>query len=637
MSIFMFINKRPNWAIMEPFMIQFDPLALTNALATGTDALRMSGNASATVLRFDKGPLAVSVAAGVNDLETNMPAGAQQSYEIGSQTKLMTSVAILQLAEQGKIDLDAKAADYLSAATIEGIANSDTVTVRQLLNMTSGIENYTEVRDADGIPLFVKALLENPDQVFGPQQALELARGLPAISAPGTEYFYTNTNYLLLGQIIEQQTGKEFFEVLKAGIFDPAGMAQTVRQLGTDDPRLSSYTADPSGQLVDVTRAQWELRGEAGIASTTADMVRFMQALFVDKTLLNDASLAQMEQVVPTGANEVIDTGFGLGLVKFGFVGGDTYYGFTGGTLGTDSSTYLNKDTGAILAVGATGGEVDTLEGGFNIWQTLDANLFNLADDGSPLQFLSGAANGVTLAETDDGLAFANAGATLTLDRALRATTTGNVSFADGSVLVVGDNAAGTRRDDRANKSDILKHHKAAADADNQLVGLGGHDQLKGGHGDDLLLGGTGNDGLWGRLGNDVLSGDQGNDALYGGAGEDRLTGGAGRDRLHGGAGADVFVFENAGDSVVGRKGDVILDFERGIDAIDLSALFDGGESGTLVWRGTEGFSGTAGEVAVLQGRHTATVMIDLTGDARADMQFFVQGQHALTIVDFLL
>jgi D-alanyl-D-alanine carboxypeptidase len=618
-------------------MIQFDPIAITNTVFAGTDALRATANAPATLFQIDRGPLSVAVAAGVSDFETNTPATTNQTFEIGSQTKLMTAVTILQLVEQGKIDLDARAATYLSADTIRGIANTDTVTVRQLLNMTSGIDNYTEVRDADGIPLFIKALLENPDQVFGPQQALDLSRGLPAISAPGTEYFYTNTNYLLLGQIIEQQTGKPFFDVLKAGIFDPANMGDTVRQLGTDDPRLSSYLEDQTGQLVDVTRAQWEMRGEAGIASTTEDMVRFLKALLVDKTLLSDAALAELTEFVPTGANDVIDTGFGLGLVKFAFIGGDTYYGFTGGTLATASSTYLNINTGDVVAVGATGSEVDTLEGAFTVLQSLDDNLFNIGDDRSPLRFMSGSANALDLTPTDEGLAFALGGATLTLDRDLRATTTSSVSFADGSVIVVGDNAAGLSRDDRGNSIDILAQHRAAADQNNQLIGLGGDDALRGGRGNDKLLGGTGHDALWGRAGNDVLSGDQGRDALYGGAGDDRLIGGTGRDLLRGGAGADQFIFVTADDAGTGRARDIIQDFATGRDKIDLSALYDSDESPALTWRGAQAFSGAAGEIRVQDTRHGSIVMMDFDGDGRADAEIAVQGNHHLLVSDFLL
>ena len=635
-------------------MIAFDPIAITQALYAGVDALRATVSAPATLFQIDRGPLKVAVAAGVSDFETNTPAVATQTFEIGSQTKLMTSVAILQLVEQGKIDLDAKASTYLSTATIAGIANTDTVTVRQLLNMTSGIANYTEVVDADGIPLFVKALLEHPDQVFGPQQALELARGLPALSAPGEVFSYTNTNYLLLGQIIEQQTGKSFLDVLQAGIFNPANMADTVAQLNTSDPRLSSYLADQTGELVDVTRAQWELRGEAGIASTTEDMSRFLKALFVDKTLLGDAALAELTTFVPTGANEVIDTGFGLGLVKFAFIGGDTYYGFTGGTLGTSSSTYLNINTGEIVAVGATGSEVDTAEGAFNVLQSLDSKLFDITDDGGPLRFISGSANALDLKATSAGLAFALDGATLTLDRVLRATTTASVSFEDGSVLVVGDNKAGIINDNRANTIDIQKQYASAIDKDNQLIGLGGNDVLKGGRGDDKVFGGTGHDKLWGRAGDDILSGGQGRDTMFGGAGKDVLLGGSGRDTMfggagkdvllggsgrdimNGGAGADTFAFMSATDSGNGRQRDTILDFQTGIDKIDLHAILAGSGSDALIWRGSAAFTGSEGEIRVQQTKHGDVVMVDLDGNGQSDMDIMVFTNQHLSASDFL-
>ncbi len=367
-------------------------------------------------------------------------------------------------------------------------------------------------------------------------------------------------------------------------------------------------------------------------------MVAFLKALFVDKTLLGDAALAEMMQYVPTGANDTLDTGFGLGLVKLGFIGGDTYLGFTGGTLGTASSTYLNINTGNVIAVAGTNADLDTAESTFPLLQSLDTLPgFNLVDDGSALRFMSGSANAVQLTATDGGLAFVVDGATLTLDRDLRATTTASVSFADGSVVVVGDNALGTRHDDRGNTIDILRQFRAAADQDNQLIGLGGDDVLRGGRGDDKVLGGMGHDALWGRAGDDVLSGDQGNDALYGGTGNDRLTGGAGRDLLHGGAGADQFIFAAASDSGTAWQRDVIRDFRTGTDRIDLTAAFDGGESGGLIWRGSQAFSGAEGEIRVQHGRHSSTVMVDIDGDCRSDMEIAVLGRHALAASDFLL
>lgn len=629
-------------------MINFDPIAIAHGLTAAAEAVRQTANAPAVVVQVDRGALVASTAAGISNLVTNTDAAAQQTFEIGSQTKLMTAVAILQLVEAGKIDLDRHAADYLPTATLQGIANTDTVTVRQLLNMTAGIDNYTEVRDADDVPLFVKALLEHPDQIFGPQQALDLARGLPALSAPGTEYFYSNTNYTILGQIVEAQTGKPFFDALNAGIFTKADMAHTVRQLGTDDPRLSSYLENPAtGELIDVTRAPWEMRGEAGIASTSADMVKFLQALFVDKTLLNAASLAEMTEFVPTGANDVIDTGFGLGLVKFAFIGGDTYYGFTGGTLGTASSTYLNLNTGAVVAIGATGSEVDTLAGGFSVLQaTLADPTWNIVDDGSALQIVSGAAHDLTLTQTAEGMTFEIDGAALTLDRSLKGVTSQNVKFNDGSVLIVGNNSTNSAGDDRANRIDILRDFKSAAGADNQILGLGGNDNLKGGNGDDRIVGGTGHDVLIGRIGADDLYGETGHDRLYGGAGADQLSGGAERDQLFGGDGADILsggagadgLWGGAGadrfvfDTTAGTARDKIQDFARGTDIIDLADLSDG----PLTWIAGAGFDGIAGQMRSVSGKGGVIVSGDLDGDGKADFQLFVENVTSLSAEDFL-
>jgi D-alanyl-D-alanine carboxypeptidase len=610
-------------------MIRFDPLALTNALHNQAETVRANVDAPAVVVQVDRGGLTVTTATGVTDLATGQAAQADQTFEIGSQTKMMTSVMILQLAQQGVIDLDAKAVDYLPAAIVAGIPNADTATVRQLLNMTAGLPNYTEAVDADGIPLFVDALLDHPDQVFGPRQALEIARGMQATGAPGEAFYYSNTNFLLLGKIVEAQTGKSFFAALQDSILAPAGMDDTVRQLGTDDPRLSSYLENPAtGELIDVTRAQWEMRGEAGVVSTTTDMINFLKALFVDKTLLGPAALADMMDGLSTGANDQIATFFGLGLVKFTLANGHTFVGFTGGTLGTISSTYLDIETGTIISLAGTAEDVDTTLGGLNIFQAVQSGAnWSPVDDGSALRIMSGAAGDMRLTETPDGLTFALAGAALTLDRDLRATTTGTVRFADGSVVVVGDNARGTAGDDRANNVDILRDFAAAANKDNQVLGLGGNDRLKGGHGDDRVLGGQGNDALWGR---------DGDDRLAGGAGRDVLTGGAGADTLRGGAGADTFVFRDAAHSPI-FAGDVIRDFQMGVDHIDLSAMTPNTESGAFIWRGTDAFTGTSGEVRVLDQAKGTYVRVDINGDGASDMGFLLQDAHDITASDFLL
>ena len=195
---------------------------------------------------------------------------------------MMTSVAILQLADEGLIDLDARAADYLPAATIAGIANADTATIRQMLAMRSGIPSYLDPVDASGTPLYVAWIEDHPDEVFGPSQALDIARGMAATEAPGT-FHYGNTNFLLLGLLIEAVTDKAWADVLEERIFDPVGMDSTsARQMAADPDRWSSYRRT-DGELVDVTDALWDPRGETGVVSTTGDLIAFLDALLVDQ------------------------------------------------------------------------------------------------------------------------------------------------------------------------------------------------------------------------------------------------------------------------------------------------------------------------------------------------------------------
>lgn len=633
MSIFTIIMKprqiNPKGA-PEPeiAMITFDPTALTTSLTAEAEMLRASGSAPATVVQIEQGNLSVGAAAGVSDLASNRPAGASQTFEIGSQTKMMTAVVILQLVEQGLIDLDAAAAGYLPAATVAGIANADTATVRQLLNMTSGIANYTEAVDAGGIPLFINALLAHPDQVFGPEQALDIARTMPPVGAVGDGFFYTNTNYLLLGQIIEAQTGKSFVEALQDGIFTPSGMDSTGRQLATDDPRLSSYLDDGTGTLVDVTRALWEMRGEAGIVSTAADMITFLKALLVDKTLLGADALAEMTDFIETDSGPGFAAFFGLGLVKVTLDGGHTYVGFTGGTLGTGSSTYLDMDTGTIVSVGATTDALDSAAGGLALLQALEqaAAWQPVVDDGGPVHVASGTAADLRLDVSADGLAIALGTASLTLERTLAATTTASLSFADGSLLLVGDNSATGAGDQQGNSLNIARDFAGAVDRDNQLIGLGGNDRLTGGTGDDRLLGGAGHDRLRGMAGDD---------RLIGGAGQDVLAGGTGADRLRGGAGADTFQFRTGDSTAAGQ--DVIVDFEHGTDIFDLVSLAIGGPNSSFHWIGAQAFSGTAGELrseATVQG---SLVQTDADGNGIADLQVLVRTVQSLDAGDFLL
>lgn len=159
----------------------------------------------------------------------------------------------------------------------------------------------------------------------------------------------------------------------------------------------------------------------------------------------------------------------------------------------------------------------------------------------------------------------------------------------------------------------------------------------------DRITGDENGNGLYGLDGDDILMGGGGRDTLNGGNGSDRLVGGYGGDFLRGGRGYDVFVFETAADSVGrGAYGDVILDFQRRIDKVDLSALDVHGLGGfDLV--GNNRFTGESGEMRIKivdrpgRARDKTFVMIDLDGDKAVDISFKIKGAHHLTDADFIL
>ena len=164
------------------------------------------------------------------------------------------------------------------------------------------------------------------------------------------------------------------------------------------------------------------------------------------------------------------------------------------------------------------------------------------------------------------------------------------------------------------------------------LSGGSNNDTLIGGDGDDTLAGGAADDKLKGGDQDDLLDGGNGNDTLIGGRGEDTLIGGSGQDSLTGGADADVFQFLSASETPASGSRDRILDFELGVDLIDVSAIAN------FTFIGTAAFSLTPGELRLFESQNGNTkVIMDIDGDGLNDAEITVVGVHGLTAGDFVL
>jgi Ca2+-binding RTX toxin-like protein len=174
------------------------------------------------------------------------------------------------------------------------------------------------------------------------------------------------------------------------------------------------------------------------------------------------------------------------------------------------------------------------------------------------------------------------------------------------------------------------------------INGLGGNDTLNGLGGNDTLNGGPGNDRLNGGTGNDSLNGGIGNDTLIGGSGNDVLVGGLGKDTMSDGTGNDIYRYFSTSESPVGAQRDVILDFSRGFDKLDLSSIdanlnIRGNQAFTFI--GNNNFTGTKGEVRFYTSGSTLSVQADIHGDGNtiANMEIQLNGLTSIAAGDFIL
>jgi len=284
-----------------------------------------------------------SGAAGMANVETGEAMRPDSKFGIGSITKTFVSVVVLQLVEEGILSLDDTLSKVLPVQTAGKFAGSDRITVRMLLNHTSGIPEWVNQTTHE-------AVAADPSTVWDVETVLDLAATQAPYFPPGEGYMYSNTDYTLLGMIIEQVTGRSWREEVRSRILDPLGMDDTaVRDPGDismPDGHAHGY-ADIGSGVVDVTYADPSMAGAAGgnaIISTAADLARFIDALLAGVLLQNPVTLAEMMTFVDAPDEHGMIYWYGLGLEKYIFPGGITAIGHAGGAVGYGSVMYRAPD-----------------------------------------------------------------------------------------------------------------------------------------------------------------------------------------------------------------------------------------------------------------------------------------------------
>ncbi len=263
------------------------------------------------------------------------PVDPTVAWNIGSATKTFVAVVVLQLAEEGRIDLDTGIDGYLP-----DLRAAHRITPRQLLNHTSGLGEYLDQ----------PAVVNDPLRHWTPADLIAVAEAGGRVGEPGGPHRYSNTNYIILGEIIEQVTGNPWADEVHARIAEPLGMTHTSQ---ITDTAASGYDMI-DGSFVDVTHNFDPSVGGAagGLQSTNRDLLAFATAL-ADGTLLPPESQAVMQTFLPAEdlSQFGIDHGYGLGLERYA-MDGMTVIGHMG--TGKVGSSYVGYDAERGTAVVVT-------------------------------------------------------------------------------------------------------------------------------------------------------------------------------------------------------------------------------------------------------------------------------------------
>jgi D-alanyl-D-alanine carboxypeptidase len=292
--------------------------------------------------------------AGVASIETQTPMQPCHLQYLQSVAKTYMAVAILKLYEAERLELDAPITSYLPERYSRYLSGAQKITVRMLLNHTSGIPEYNSV------PAYVSKLLQQPDYPFTAEDYLNYIAGKPLTFTPGSQYSYRNTNYVVLALIADAITGDHAAFITET-IFQPLGLDQTFYRnepgyLHYPNLVRSYWDRHGNGIVENVSRLQQNnvrcMIGDDGIAATPKDAVKFLKALLEGK-LLSPATLNQMKTwVTSKGIDE-----YGLGL-DHASIGGHKAWGHSGGGIGAGCQLYYFPDKKVYFFAGINLGTV---------------------------------------------------------------------------------------------------------------------------------------------------------------------------------------------------------------------------------------------------------------------------------------
>jgi D-alanyl-D-alanine carboxypeptidase len=277
---------------------------------------------------------------GAADWDSGAEYTPDMHQRIGSITKTFTGVLILQLVDEGLISLDDTVDEWF-----DGVTYGDQITLRQMLSMTSGIASYTLSTQ------WQSEYFAEPERVWTPQELVDFSLSLPPSFMPGEFFEYSNTNFLMLGMIVEYVTGQTYADVIQERIFDPLGMTNSSSPLLEDvmpEPYARGITeqGQPEGETAETTfwNPAWGF-GTGNLVSTFNNLYAWGQALGTGALLSEELFAEQLTW--DTQPPTTPDMSYGLGIGYYG----NNWIGHAGSLPGYNTDLLYNTELDATIIV----------------------------------------------------------------------------------------------------------------------------------------------------------------------------------------------------------------------------------------------------------------------------------------------
>jgi len=308
---------------------------------------------------------AIDVTAGTTRNGSGTPVSPTSLFQIGSNTKAFTAVAVLQLEAQGRLAIDAPIGTYLPQYPAYA-----KLTLRRLLNMTAGIESY------DNTPAWEKMYSSDPKRNVSADTLIRLVYP-KFIAAPGSKYHYSNTGYLLVQEVVAARSKSKSFDAEIARIIASVGLKNTYYTSNLYPPPVASrvvagYYAmnEPGfekyvGKDVSGFSLSWA-QGAGSIVSTPEDLVRWARAMYQGTSLLPAKQKAELLSLVSTKTAQPIDkataddpAGFGLGVAQRFDEGFGSFWFYQGETIGFRAAHLYFPNSNLVVAIFANSRPVE--------------------------------------------------------------------------------------------------------------------------------------------------------------------------------------------------------------------------------------------------------------------------------------